>query len=75
MLSKRGKATTMNEFENVLCFNGKPLFLLLLQITVAALSKNKREMKSEKLLSKMTMQQNDGKATTMNEINNIPCLN
>ena len=47
MLSKKGKATTMNEFYNLPCFNGMPQFLLLLQMTEAALPENKREMKTE----------------------------
>ena len=69
MLSKIVKATTMNQYYNIPCFNGIPQFLLLLQMTRVALSKNKREMKSEYVLSKI------GKATTMNQFYNIPCFN
>ncbi len=47
VLSKIGKEATMNELYNIPCFNGIPKFLLLLQMTGAALPKNKREMKSQ----------------------------
>ncbi len=47
MLSKREKATTMNEFYNIPCFNEIAKYLLLLQMRGARLPKNKREMKSQ----------------------------
>ncbi len=47
MLSNREKATTINEFYNKPCLDGMLQFLLLLQMTWAALPKYKREMKSE----------------------------
>ena len=52
MLSKIGKATFMNKFYNKPCLYGMPQFLLLLYMTGAALSKNKREIKSKYMLSK-----------------------
>ncbi len=68
VLSKIGKASTMNEIYNIPCFKGMLQFLLLLQMTGAALPKFKRKMKSELVSSKIR------KATTMNEFYNIPCL-
>ena len=58
----------MNELYKIPYLDVMPLFLLHLQITAAALPRNKREMKSDEVFSKK------GKATTMNKLYNIPCL-
>ncbi len=62
VLSKKGKATTINELYNIPCLDVMPLFLVFLYMMESALPKNKRQMKSEKELSKSE------KATNMNEL-------